>query len=149
MGMRRHCFEDCAFDVRLGPVGTTNYQHEETGLIQTLLDRGLQGLWVKDAQVQHFIPKSRLTEKYIWRFHWCYGRTWIRRCELVPGNEILGIPRWLVREYLQNVALCMFWSTMKNERWIEALKRAAIDQGIISEIREQRRGSREVIRRPT
>ena len=30
MAMRRDCFRDSSFDVRLGPVGRTNYQHEDT-----------------------------------------------------------------------------------------------------------------------
>ena len=148
MAMRRHRFKDLSFDTSLGPVGATNYQDEETVLLQTLLDRGLQGLWVKDARVQHFIPKARLTEQYVWRFHCCNGRTRVLRDEVGRGKEIFSVPRWILREYREKLAICKLWSPTKNERWLQSLKQAAICWGIISEIREQRRASRVDVRQP-
>ncbi len=69
MVMRRHCFESNFFDTRLGPLRNTEIRGEETALLQTLLDQGNRGLWVKEARVRHYIPKARLTERYIWDFH--------------------------------------------------------------------------------
>jgi len=147
MAMRRDCFEDCSFDIRLGPVGRTNYQDEETALLRSWLHRGRQGLWVKEAQVQHFIPTARLTEQYVWRFHSCTGRTQVRRGEVSQGNGIFGVPRWVLRSYLESLLVYKLWSPWKNDRWIKSLKRAAACYGMISEIREQRRASREDTRR--
>src|SRR5262249_32309027 len=62
MAIRRECFDECSFEVRLGPQGNTQIRGEETALLKAWLDRGLEGLWVKEARVQHFIPKARLTE---------------------------------------------------------------------------------------
>jgi glucosyl-dolichyl phosphate glucuronosyltransferase len=143
MGMRRHCFEHGGFDTNLGPVGLLNYQDEEIVLLQTLLDQGQQGLWVRDARVQHLIPQARLTERYVWRFHSCNGRTRVRRGELPPGVEIFGLPRWIVVRYLANLVVCKLWSPVKNERWLKAFLKAAIHEGMIGELREQRRSSRQ------
>jgi glucosyl-dolichyl phosphate glucuronosyltransferase len=138
MGMRRHCFEHGSFDTNLGPVGRRNYQDEEIVLLQTLLDRGQQGLWVREASVQHFIPTARLTEAYVWQFHSCYGRTRVRRGDTaVRAKQLFGLPRWLVRKYVTNLVACKFWSPTKNERWMQAFRKAATYAGMISELREQ------------
>ena len=143
MGMRRRCLEDSCFDINLGPVGRTNYQDEDVVLLQKLLDRGMQGLWIKKAGVQHFIPAERLAERYIWRFHSCIGRTRVRRGEEVTrGKEIFGVPRWLVRKYLDTLAICKLWSPAKNERWLRAFQRAAVYRGMISECRDRSRATR-------
>jgi len=137
MAMRRECFEDCSFDIRLGPVGNTNYQHEETALLQTCLDRGRKGLWVREARVQHFIPKARITEGYVWRFNCCSGRTLVRRGEVSQGKEIFGVPRGLVRKYVVNLVVSTLLSPTKNVRWLRALTMAAVCRGMIEELRDQ------------
>lgn len=143
MGTRRRCFDDSGFEVNLGPVGRARkYQGEEVVLLQKILDRGLVGLWVRDAGVQHFISQARLTEGYVWRFHSCNGRTRVRLGEVAVGKKILGVPRWVLRQYLENLAICKLWSPWKNDRWIKSLTRAADCYGMISEIREQRRATR-------
>ena len=135
MATRRECFEGCSFDVRLGPQGTTEIRGEETALLNIWLDRGLKGIWVKESCVQHFIPKTRLTERYVWNFHCGAGRTQVRSGDFVPTTQIFGVPRWVLRDYLQELAIRIFWSTIKNVRWIKALKRAAVYQGIMTEFR--------------
>lgn len=137
MATRRDCFEDSSFDIRLGPVETTNFQHEETGLLQTCLDRGLRGLWVKEAGVRHFTPKERLTERYVWRFHWCAGRTHVRRGVLTGSKELFGVPRWALRAYVENLVASKLLAPTKNERWIRSLKTAAFCRGVIEEYRKQ------------
>jgi glucosyl-dolichyl phosphate glucuronosyltransferase len=148
MGMRRDCFRECRFDSNLGPVGRTNYQDEEVVLLETLFQRGRKGLWVREAQVQHFIPAARLTERYVWQYHTCYGRTRVRRSEVTLGKQLFGVSRWIVRKYLQSLAVCTLWSPTKNDRWLREFQNAAICRGMISEFREQSRSRREEGRRP-
>jgi glycosyltransferase involved in cell wall biosynthesis len=148
MGMRRACFDDQCFDVKLGPVGRTNYQDEEIVLLQKLLDSGRRGLWVRDAAVRHFIATARLTEQYLWQFHSCIGRTRVQRGEVrAVAKELFGAPRWLVRKYLVSLAICKLWSPIKNDRWLSAFRRAAVYRGMISELRERQHTAEADVRR--
>ncbi len=137
MATRRHCFDGCAFDTRIGPKGDTEIRGEETALLQKLLLRGLQGLWVQGAKVQHFIPRERLTEQFIWNFHCGMGRAEARLGQLATFKEILGMPRWAIRQYLGNLVLSKLLSHSKGERWVRSLKRAAYCRGVLKESRAQ------------
>jgi glucosyl-dolichyl phosphate glucuronosyltransferase len=137
MATRAHCFHDCPFDVRLGPQRNTEIRGEELALLQKCHDRGLQGLWVQGARVQHFIPKSRLTERYIWDYHRGQGRTEVRLGQSAPAKEVFGMPRWVLRQYLENLALSKLWSLKKDDRWLRSLIRAAHCRGILKESWEQ------------
>jgi len=136
MATRRACFDENSFEVRLGPQGNAQIRGEETALLKTWLKRGLEGLWVQEARVQHFIPKARLTERYVWDFHCGAGRTQVRRGDLAPGKELFGVPRWVVRQYVENLVVSTLLSPTKNARWLGALTKAAICHGIIHELRE-------------
>ncbi len=74
MAFRRHCFDVCSFDVRLGPAKDNQISAEDGMLLNSLLAKGMQGLWIKEARVRHFIPKARLTERFVWNFHCGRGR---------------------------------------------------------------------------
>ena len=137
MATRRHCFENCSFDIRLGPQPNTEIRGEETALLQAWLSRGLQGVWVKEARVRHFIPKARLTERYVWDFHLGAGRSQVRSGDVGAAQKIFGVPRWVVRQYAENLIVSTLLSPLKNAQWLRSLKRTAICRGISSEFREQ------------
>ena len=138
MATRRHCFDVCSFDVRLGPEGDNQIGAEDGTLLQTLLARGMQGLWIKEARVRHFIPKARLTELFIWNFHCGRGREGVRTGNIAARYWICGMPGWAIRGYLGNLVISKLLSPTKNERWLRALMRAAGCRGVLKELREQR-----------
>jgi glucosyl-dolichyl phosphate glucuronosyltransferase len=138
MATRPHCFDGRPFDVRLGPQGDTEIRGEEEALLHQCLKDGLNGLWVRDAMVQHFIPKERLTERFVWNFYFGYGRTEVRAGLVPQTKEIFGLPRWAVRRYLESAVVSKILSPMKNERWLRAFKDAATCRGVFREYREQR-----------
>ncbi len=137
MATRVRCFEGCSFDVRLGPQPNSEIRGEETALLETWLDRGLSGLWVEEARVRHFIPRARLTERYIWDFHRGGGQMQVRLGDVAPTKQILGVPRWLVRKYVENLVVSTLLSPTKNVRWLRALTMAAVCRGMIGEFRDQ------------
>lgn len=138
LAIRRDCFHECPFDDRLGPQGKTEIRGGEIALVQEYLKRGLQGLWVQGARVQHFIPNARLTERFIWDYHCGQGRTEVRLGLPAPAKEVFGMPRWVLRQYLENLAMSKLFSLKKDDRWLRSLIRAAHCRGILKESREQR-----------
>ncbi len=143
MATRLHCFDSCAFDVRLGPQGDTDIRAEDTTLLRTILAKGLKGVWVKEARVRHFIPKERLTERYIWNFYCGRGRQWPRIGKLASRYCICGMPVWAIREYLENLFVSRLLSPTKNERWLRALTHAASCRGVLKELWLQRISSQD------
>jgi glucosyl-dolichyl phosphate glucuronosyltransferase len=138
MAMRRHCLDTCSFDVRLGPEGDNQIGDEDGTLLQALLATGMQGLWVKEASVRHFIPKARLTEPFIWKFHCGRGKQGPRVGDVRARLWIFGVPAWAVRGYLGNLVVSKLLSPTKSERWLRALTRAARCRGVLKELRQQR-----------
>ena len=90
------------------------------------------------ARVKHFVTSQRLNRAFVWkRFHQS-GRTKVRLGELATCKMILGMPRWALRQYLENLVLSQILFPLKNERWLRALKRAAVCRGILEEAHVQR-----------
>lgn len=138
MAIRRHCFDACSFDIRIGPEGDNQVGAEDGTLLQSLLARGMQGIWVRDARVRHFIPKARLTEHFMWKFHCGRGRQGVKAGEVGSRLWIFGMPAWAIRGYLGNLVVSKLLSPTKNERWLRALIQSARCQGALKELREQR-----------
>jgi hypothetical protein len=138
MATRRHCFDVCSFDVRLGPEDDNQVGDEDGTLLRNLLERGMQGTWVKDARVRHFIPKARLTERFMSNWHSGRGREGVRAGAVGSNLWVFGMPAWAIRGYVGNLVVSKLLSPTKNERWLRALMRAAACRGTLQELREQR-----------
>ena len=57
------------YDTNLGPGPNTKIGHEETDVIQRMFTDGLEGRWVPEALITHYIPENRQTTKYIRWYH--------------------------------------------------------------------------------
>jgi hypothetical protein len=68
-----------AYDGRLGRVASGQIRGEESELLTRLLAAGHRGYWIPGAQVQHFIPVSRLTVDYVRQFYHGIGQTEVLR----------------------------------------------------------------------
>jgi hypothetical protein len=142
MGFRRSALMDVVFDPALGRTRDRLISGEETEVVNRLRAQGAMGIWVGNARVQHYIPKERLTRRYVWRWWAGEGATAIRRSGLPDAVYILGMPRWAIRRYLGLQLRCC-WSWLRNHPdWGRDFKRAAQAWGVLTEARVQRKAGR-------
>jgi len=87
---RRH-----PYDPRLGVKAGRIVLGEETRVVKALLASGLPGWWVPDARVEHRIPATRMTTRFLRRYYVGAGRTSSRVGPAEDGPTILGRPRWV------------------------------------------------------
>jgi hypothetical protein len=127
------------FDARLGRVGSNLLSGEETDVIKRLRQAGHRGLWVGPARVQHFIPASRMTRRYVWEFYRSIGQLQCRLEGRLPCATIRGAPRWALRKYATASVLAKLLSLSGGSRWLDAFLNAAFYRGVIDEYRTEPR----------
>jgi glucosyl-dolichyl phosphate glucuronosyltransferase len=136
MGFRTAELKGFEFDRRLGRVGDGMLSGDETSLIDRLKAAGRTGIWVGPARVRHFIPATRMTVEYIWKFFHGLGRT---RQVLSPYNRgvpLLGSsPRWIWRRYLLARAKALLAAPTLGRWWLTNFIDAAVHRGILDECR--------------
>ncbi len=81
----------CLYDPELGAGSINGYFSEEEDSIQRILELdGGEGRWVQGAEVQHMIPKSRQTKKYVIKYYHALGATTIynapKRGHVIPSK---------------------------------------------------------------
>jgi glycosyltransferase involved in cell wall biosynthesis len=72
------------YDTTLGPDKGSKIGYEETDVIQRMFADGLEGRWVPNAWVTHYIPENRQTIKYIRKYHTGLGE---RKALQIYGNN--------------------------------------------------------------
>ncbi len=127
------------FDSRLGRHGDEMIGAEETGFIDQLRNAGRNGVWVGTARVRHFIPRGRISKRYLWDYYKGSGRTHIRQTGLPICPYVGDAPRWAVRRYASRRLLAWYATPLKSPRWLAAFREAALLSGIIEECRSKRR----------
>jgi hypothetical protein len=136
MATRRRCFESHAFDTSIGPKHARRLGGEDVALLRRLIRYGHQGVWVRDARLKHFIPRERLTRRYVWNWYVAYGRTLVRTGEIrADGSRILGAPAPALRRYLQSLSLVFLLEPLRNAVWFHHFCEAARMSGAIEEWR--------------
>ncbi len=88
------------FDPDLGLRPGSTLRGDELAVVRELLARGLEGWWVPEATVRHFIPANRLTVRYVRDYYVGYGE-YCAKADAREGNAqaslLFGRPRWLWR----------------------------------------------------
>jgi glycosyltransferase involved in cell wall biosynthesis len=135
MAMRREALAGETFDVRVGPSLDSHVRGEDVLLIDRFKERGLLGIWAANARVEHYIPRERLTMKYVWSFYYGQGRTAARLGTPTKVPYLFGLPRWTIKKYALHSAKAWFYSIAKGRRWISEIKAAAWHQGFMREMR--------------
>jgi glycosyltransferase involved in cell wall biosynthesis len=120
------------YDARLGRRGSMLYAGEEAAVLQALLAEGAEGRWVPSARVQHIIPEARQTLRYLRRYYVGNGASWA----LVRpnGNErmLLGRPRWVWREAVQQEAAYRLRRLYAPPAvWSEHFRRSSVAWGML------------------
>jgi glycosyltransferase involved in cell wall biosynthesis len=92
---RQHRFDPVLGRVKKGMVGG-----EEIAFMARMLKAGATGWWVPAAGVQHLLPGTRQTLRYLRGYFEGLGMTQYRSEEPVKGRfELGGVPSWLWRQY--------------------------------------------------
>jgi glycosyltransferase involved in cell wall biosynthesis len=138
MAFRTEILRRNPFDTTLGRSRSVIIGADDTEIQQRLRGLGHQGLWVGPARVRHFIPSSRLTTDYAGRWYRGAGRTVVRQNELGATKLLLGVPRWVLREYAITSILSYCLAPLKGPRWFDAFRKSSTLRGIIDEYRERR-----------
>lgn len=68
---------------------------EESDLMNRLEALGLKALYLPDASIQHFVPKSKMTLEHIASRAEAYGRTLASDEDCRSATLLFGAPRWM------------------------------------------------------
>lgn len=135
MTIRKSAFDSGrSFRTDLGLTGQKRIGGEDAYLIRTLLDEGLNGIYVPTAIVHHRNPANRMTERYICGWFKSYGRSKVLRDELGKEHCWFGVPRYLWKRLLINVVKYPLarW-TCPSRIWLSAEIKAATVIGVVCE----------------
>lgn len=87
---RRH-----PYDSHLGPRPGKLVAGEETAVVRALLGEGLEGRWLPEARVRHYIPKGRQNLRYLRKFFFDRGAVEASFAPRGRGPRITGRPLWM------------------------------------------------------
>jgi len=133
MALRRSVFDHLRFDPQLGPNEDSRLIGEETILLKSLIDRGWQGVAVPEAKVRHWIPASRMTPEYLWRWAYGWGRTTVRMER--DAAQRRAQPMWRMRVNCWRHALRYYWRRrLRRGDWVSPLYSYATTSGVIAEL---------------
>ena len=106
---------------------------EETEVIQALLARGVQGWWVPEASLQHHVPPSRQTTKYLRTHFYNRGRYYGSRWNERDRHLVFGRPRWLWRQAVTSELRYRVRRVISTpEVWVEDLITSSESWGILN-----------------
>lgn len=143
MALRWAGSSDAVFDPKLGRQGNILISGDETAVFESLKQQGKIGIWVGNARVRHFIPKERISARYIQKFWAGIGATNIRREGLAEAACWFGMPRWMIKRYLIRRAGAILRAPLKNAQWAELFKDSAELYGRLCEARKMRQARME------
>lgn len=118
------------FDPSLGPAHGTAIRGDETDVFRRMQVRGIEGWWVPEAIVRHYIPPERQTTAYLREYFMGYGQFLAQTGGPAPAPRLFGKPRWLWRSALENEARYWYgrWFAPP-EQWVLSLKLASVTWG--------------------
>lgn len=135
------------YDSNLGVSPTHKRLGEETEVIVAALSDGAEGTWVPEAKVNHIIPTSRQSRKYISDYYRSYGATiaYQERNDSCSGkgfrrtSEAYRVPLWRIRVFLSAGLLAVVNRLAKNDNgWLDYTREHAICAGYIKEAVRQK-----------
>ncbi len=107
MAFRRRAVEGMTFDTSIGSSHDLPAGGEELVFIQQLRRRGGIVIWLPTMRVKHYVMPSRTTLEYLKSFSRAKGREQVGRERILtqPSGDvevpmIMGLPRWLWRQWL-------------------------------------------------
>lgn len=143
MGFRRQVFDRHSFDPRLGPVHDAMSTNEETRLLDQLRADGIEVVWVPGMRLQHYVSPERMTLSYLIPYTRGLAQGEVRRGGPPDGTQLLGVPRWVLREAAE-AKIRYYWHwLMRNRRdALSALRVYTYQAAVAAECRALRREQR-------
>jgi len=103
---------------------------EEVQVMSRILSEGGRGQWVPTAGVQHFIPRSRQTLSYLWRYWRGNGLSAARIAPHRGRFRLFGSPGWLWLDAARSLVLWIAGVAIHPpERWLTQMRTAAASLG--------------------
>jgi glycosyltransferase involved in cell wall biosynthesis len=91
-----------SFNPNLGPKGTNPVGADESEYLMQLRAAALDVIWCPAMRVQHYVDAKRVSLPYLRKFYGNIGRHDVVLHGVPEGTRVAGVPRWLVRRYLQH-----------------------------------------------
>ena len=120
------------FDESLGRRGNEVLGEDELDLFRRLLAAGLRGQWVPGAGVKHYIPASRVSEKYVCDYFVGQGRALVATGN--PWHEDLELLVKEAKSERQKYKLKRWVSG--SQVWVSHMLRSALAQGQANWLKE-------------
>ncbi len=149
MAFRTAVMREFLFNTRLGRHKDMLVSADDGDVLRRIKNAGHQGIWVGNARVRHFIPAERLTAGFLWRWHVGAGHTLVRQEEVdLSGSRFAGVPRWVLRQYLQERVQSWLFAPLRSRRWLLSYLQAARWRGVMEACRGMTRHDRGIDDKP-
>jgi len=124
--VRRNVRTRYTYDTSQGPRSGSPLRGEETTMVRQMLRDGLEGWWIPDARVRHFLPKSRQRISFLRNFFFGQGLQYGLELPAEGYSEVFGRPRFLGRQALGSELRYRIGRPFRRpEMWIQDLPEAA------------------------
>jgi glycosyltransferase involved in cell wall biosynthesis len=118
------------YDPSLGPRPGGAVRGEETDVFRRMEAQGIEGWWVPEAIVRHYIPPERQSIAYLREYFMGYGQYLAQTAQHSPAPRLFGRPRWMWRSALENETRYRLGRLFgAPEQWVLSLKNASVMWG--------------------
>jgi glycosyltransferase involved in cell wall biosynthesis len=124
MAFRTEALRRYLFNTSIGHVGSNPRGGDEVDVMERMLADGLVGLWVGSAKVRHFVPKERANVTYLRQWFHSSGSVVARDMAAVKSRTIFGVPRYVMRQYVQARLARICCAPAGGKKWLRAMLRS-------------------------
>jgi glycosyltransferase involved in cell wall biosynthesis len=118
------------YDPSLGPRPGSAVRNEEIEMIRRMIARGVEGWWVPEAAVRHYIPRARQSVAYLRGYYMGWGEYLALTTEAHGVPQLLGRPRWLWRSAVEHEIRYRVGRLFQQpEQWVASLRAASTAWG--------------------
>ncbi len=139
--VRKSLISALRFNTKLGASRDKRVLGEEIAFLQDLIRSGVEGKWVPNCDVRHYVDPERLKLRSLRKQLVGMGRQRVRMGDLVPGKfTFMQLPSWVYREFFEHGAgafLC--WILRRRYHFYKHFARFWICWGSIAEALAVRR----------
>lgn len=123
------------YDPKFGRVAKGVRGFDEIDVLSRMLAAGHVGIWIPEACLEHLIPESRTSLKYVADFYEGQGETWIER-----GVSKLE-PNQIRSQLRRNRWKYFFWRLFSSRYWLPILAESSNLRGQLKAIQQSRETS--------
>jgi glucosyl-dolichyl phosphate glucuronosyltransferase len=125
------------FDPALGRVQAFQGGGDDFEYLLEVRRRGGTAVWSPAMRVKHYVDPARMTLGYLRRFYFDTGVCQVRKQGVPAGTRFLGMPRWLVRKYLESLVRSWYYRvTFRRIRHLRCEPERWTKEGMLKACRE-------------